>query len=339
MTVSIDKAKNIIWQKYIEGGKVDDEPSTEELLACFEEYYSSRAPEKDKESFFYGILLFEHAFEEEDDEAQNAYLRQAKRILDGYLALTGESDWEEINDRVEDIDDYFEERGELDEVRAEVRAALGGGAPGTPSADPRFVNMVSVPGGTFLFGTKKKERYLGPFKIDLHPVTNEQYAAFLEATGHPEPAFWQDARHNRPQQPVVGVSYEDCLAYAKWAGKELPTEEQWEKAARGDDGRRYPWGPRFDRTRVNYNSEDLDDVASHPKNESPFGALDMAGGVWEWTSSDYEINYQAKVLRGGCFADTHDFLSCESRLYTRPDDRIDNVGFRCCTTEQIPAGA
>ncbi len=337
MTVSIDKAKNQIWQKYIEGGKVEPEYSTDDLLVSFEEYYSSRPLEKDKESFFYGILLFEHAFEEEDEEAQYTFMKKAKQVLDGYLFLTGESDWEEVSDRLEDINDYFSDRGELETIEAEIRTLLTGSAAGGRSTDPRLVDMVNIPGGIFLFGPKKKERYIGPFRIDQHPVTNEQYAAFLQETGHAEPLYWRDPQYNRLHQPVVGVSYTDCVAYAKWAGKGIPTEEQWEKAARGEDGRRYPWGHRFDRARVNYNSDELADVGAHPKNASPFGVQDMAGGVWEWTASDYEIPYEAKVLRGGCYADTHEFLSCDARLYTRSDDRIDNVGFRCCVVEAAPS--
>ena len=94
------------------------------------------------------------------------------------------------------------------------------------------------------FGTEADTRtvFIAAFYIDKYEVTNKQYATFLSETGHRKPKFWEDPRFNAPDQPVVGVNWEDAETYAAWAGKRLPTASEWEKAARGTDGRRYPWG-------------------------------------------------------------------------------------------------
>src|SRR3972149_1956753 len=102
--------------------------------------------------------------------------------------------------------------------------------------------MVLVPSGDSIMGEERKVVHVDEFYIDRFPITNSQYKKFVDATGDKEPFFWNNERFNKPLQPVVGVSWNDAVAYARWAGKRLPREIEWEKAARGGDGREYPWG-------------------------------------------------------------------------------------------------
>ncbi len=115
--------------------------------------------------------------------------------------------------------------------------------------------MIFIPEGYFQMGTSsgnKDEKpmhfiYTSSFYIDKYEVSNQDYQMFIDATGHPAPIFWDDSRFNDPEQPVVGVSWNDAMSYSKWKGRRLPTEAEWEKSARGNDGRLWPWGNKFDK--------------------------------------------------------------------------------------------
>ena len=115
--------------------------------------------------------------------------------------------------------------------------------------------MVFIPEGYFQMGTSSGNDdekpmhfvYTSGYYIDKYEVSNNDYQAFMDATGHPAPSFWDDPRFNDLEQPVVGVSWHDAMSYAKWKGRRLPTEAEWEKAARGNDGRLWPWGRKFDK--------------------------------------------------------------------------------------------
>ena len=159
--------------------------------------------------------------------------------------------------------------------------------------------------------------YLDTFEIDIHEVTNDQYGRFVHTTGTAPPAFVTDRRLTRPESPVVGVSWKDSAAFCAWAGKRLPTEAEWEKAARGVEGYDYPWGNDWDpaklRTSDGISSRDLEGfdawsdwidetssesstagptaVGSHPRGASPYGVMDMAGNVWEWVADWFDANY------------------------------------------------
>src|SRR5262249_26081145 len=141
---------------------------------------------------------------------------------------------------------------------------------------------------------------LGNFQIAKHAVTVAEYAAFVEQSGHGAPPeqgpSWND-QQQQPDHPVVGVSWYDARAYAAWLSQftdapwRLPTEAEWEKAARGTDGRIYPWGDQWDRTRANTNDGGpltTTPVGTYSTGASPYGAQDMAGNVWELTSSIYK---------------------------------------------------
>ena len=139
--------------------------------------------------------------------------------------------------------------------------------------------------------------FLDPYFIDKYEVSNKDYGEFIKAKGHPAPAYWDDPRLNKPQQPVVGVNWEDARIFCESRGKRLPTEAEWEKAARGPDGNLYPWGNDFDPTRVNYgkNYNATMPVDSHPEGASYYGAYNMAGNVFEWVSDWYDPRYYGRL--------------------------------------------
>jgi formylglycine-generating enzyme required for sulfatase activity len=202
---------------------------------------------------------------------------------------------------------------------------------------------VRVPAGEFLYGDDKKKIELPEFWIDKTPVTHAEYKRFLDANlKYPvpfveadwaKPYNWDKKTRSFPKDkadhPVVLVSCEDATAYAKWAGKRLPTEEEWEKAARGERGNEWPWGNEFDRTKCNSEEDSTTPVGAYsPQGDSPFGAADMAGNVWEWTASEYTSG--RKVLRGGSWSNDRAYARVTYRyLDVAPDLRYNNVGFRC----------
>jgi formylglycine-generating enzyme required for sulfatase activity len=167
--------------------------------------------------------------------------------------------------------------------------------------------LVTIPAGEFLMGDEKRDVYVDAFRVDKYPVTNVQYQRFVAAAGHNPPDHWEDGAFpaDRAIHPVVYVSWQDAMAYAEWAGKRLPSEEEWEKAARGDDGREYPWGdqsPSPELCNFGENEGGTTPVGRYsPQGDSPYGCVDMAGNVWEWTATEVESRY--KVLRGGSWYD------------------------------------
>ncbi len=220
---------------------------------------------------------------------------------------------------------------------------------GVSVSDP--VDMVKIPKGPFLYGDEKtRETIDHDYWIDRYPVTNEKYRAFIKADGYENqaywsskgwkwktgesvtsPEFWNDEQRNKPDHPVVGVSYYEAEAYAKWAGKRLPTEQEWEKAARGEDGRQYPWGEEFDKARCNSYESGIGHttpVTQYPNGVSPYGCYDMVGNVWEWSADWYDEKSGQRVIRGGSWNYIPEFLrvSPRDRYYT--DFRGSYLGFR-----------
>jgi len=220
--------------------------------------------------------------------------------------------------------------------------------------------MVRVPAGEFLYGDEKILISLPEFWIDKTPVTNSEFARFVEATGYRTAAEitgigcaniggkWQDTPgadwlhpggpqtdiQTRADHPVVQVSWEDAAAYARWAGKRLPTEQEWEKAGRGIDGRAYPWGnqePTWELCNFNRLEKGTTPVGKYsPRGDSPYGCVDMAGNVWEWTASDSEDG-GAKILRGGGWSHPAGFMRVTLPSPHDPNDRYDTDGFRCAS--------
>jgi len=167
--------------------------------------------------------------------------------------------------------------------------------------------------------------------IDRFPVTNALFAEFLKATGHPAPRFWGDEKWNQPNLPVVGVSLRDAQAYAKWAEKRLPTEEEWERAARGTDERHWPWGNEFHPNRCNCKESGFNrttDVNRYFNSPSPVGAYDLSGNVWEMTTGNWE--HMGIAIRGGCYQSPPAFCRATSRWGIDAEAPGQTwLGFRC----------
>jgi ribose/xylose/arabinose/galactoside ABC-type transport system permease subunit/formylglycine-generating enzyme required for sulfatase activity len=218
--------------------------------------------------------------------------------------------------------------------------------------------MIEIPAGPFIMGSDTgaedeapaHEVDLPAFEIDKFEVTNADFAQFVEATGYQTDAEregrtknWQSAAEGKDNHPVVFVSWNDAVTYCQWAGKRLPTEAEWEKAARGTDGRMYPWGNEWDASKANVKDTGLRGTAcvgSFGAGASPYGVEDMAGNVWEWTAdwyeaypgSDYESDYfgqRFRVLRGGAWFETADFVRTTVRNANSETAANDDLGFRC----------
>ena len=221
---------------------------------------------------------------------------------------------------------------------------------------PRIEGMVYIPPGEFIMGSEevdteglgkefglRKERYyedetpmrrvfLEGYYIDTYEVTNAQYKKYLDETGYTPPPTWENGTFpdGEADHPVTYVTWYEAHAYCKWAGKRLPTEAEWEKAARGTDGRRYPWGDEFSGDRANTSLSGIvgtTPVGRYETGKSPYGIYDMAGNVWEWTSSDFDE--KTKVVRGGSWGLTHRFAQTFFRVGYSPRTTINNLGFRC----------
>lgn len=193
--------------------------------------------------------------------------------------------------------------------------------------------MILIPAGDCIIGEERKVVRVESFYIDKLPISNVQYKKFMEATSAKEPLFWSDKRFSNPLQPVVGINWNDAVAYAKWAGKRLPKEIEWEKAARGTDGREYPWGNfQPDDTRAVYNLDPRTGapapIGDRKEGSSPYGCLDMAGNVWEWCEDWYEEG-KFRVVRGGSWVNHHYILRSAYRSCSYPEGKDNNVGFRC----------
>ncbi len=210
--------------------------------------------------------------------------------------------------------------------------------------DPRPLDeTVLIPGGEFPYGKEQLLYYLLPYRISRHLVTNAQYAKFLQA--HPEIPVphvgegwartfnWDSRRRIYPEGkgnwPVVLVAWEEAAAYCTWVGGRLPKQEEWERAARGTDGRIYPWGNHFDARWANTREGGLGSptpVGIFTEGRSPEGLYDVAGNVWEWTASDY--NLQTKVIRGGAWNFPSDSAQLFASERSQPDHRSHTIGFR-----------
>lgn len=269
-----------------------------------------------------------------------------------------------------------------EEVQSNDTGPKGGNAGDEETASADGMAQVYVPGGKFQMGgvdgdaqdDEKPAHFvtIGPFWLDKHEVTNAMYQLCVAAgVCNPPRAFKSESRESYygnkdfADYPVVFVNWNDAKTYCEWAGRRLPTEAEWEYAARGSaDFRRFPWGDQSpDNSLANYDFivRDTTRVGNYPKGASPFGALDMSGNVWEWVSDFYEPNYYSqageqnptgpnsagpngprRVIRGGSWADNFKDLRVSNRGYAlAPDLTADSrseayagegnshIGFRC----------
>ena len=223
--------------------------------------------------------------------------------------------------------------------------------------------MVQIPEGDFIMGSDSRLPDEGPqhvvtlksFYIDRYEVTNLQYRKFNNETKRRSPTHFRNRTFPRGKadHPVTYVSWEDASAYCQWAGKRLPTDQEWEKAARGTDGRIFPWGDEFDAKKANTplrwqmigSFGDTTPVGSFKDGVSPYGVYDMSGNVWEWTSSWYKAypnnnvasesyGERYKTLKGGSWFDCS-FYNCGisapvfNRAFFSIRTKNDSFGFRC----------
>lgn len=228
--------------------------------------------------------------------------------------------------------------------------------------------MVLIPAGSFLYGEQEDSKngdnnetlqriiHLPAFYIDLYPVTNRQFCQFLNES-RPEVTdlnrwiyldgksetekcrILQSQTHNNyeverdyEEYPVIYVTWHGAAAYARWAGKRLPSEQEWEKAARGSDGLIYPWGNTFEKGYCNSSESGLlhtSKVTEFPQGKSPYGCWDMAGNVFEWTNSIARDRGNKYALRGGSwFSDSYN-CRCAFRNESQPNFMNAYIGFRC----------
>jgi formylglycine-generating enzyme required for sulfatase activity len=235
------------------------------------------------------------------------------------------------------------------------------GNPAPPAAQERA--MVLVPAGTFPMGSTMGEADELPvhqvdvdaFWMDQYQVSVGHFARFLDATTQEAPPDWTTMNKSQHQKrPVVNVDWADAQAYCTWVGKRLPTEAEWEKAARGTDGRTYPWGNEYPtKFFANVNREQwsnhsaLTPVGAFEDGKSPYGIYDMAGNVWEWVSDWYDPDYyqsspsknptgppksESKVIRGGSWGSGPESLRSADREIHVPSFRGLGTGFRCAKT-------
>jgi gamma-glutamyl hercynylcysteine S-oxide synthase len=208
---------------------------------------------------------------------------------------------------------------------------------------------------------------LDAYFIDRYEVSNRDYREFMTATNHPAPAYWDDPRFNQPSQPVVGVNWFDAMAFCEYKGKRLPTEAEWEKAARGPEGWRYPWGNSLEAGKANYAKQRgaPAPVDAYPEGASYYGVQNMAGNVFEWVSDWYDPAYylrtpvanptgpqkpvwlggtgtyvdrltvgKKRVIRGGSWIAAESSISATHRFWNDPLNNSYGVGlgFRCAIT-------
>ena len=231
--------------------------------------------------------------------------------------------------------------------------------------DPLNYPLVYIPEGSFVMGTlptglrktdheePQRTVMLNAYHIGKFPVTHAQYMQFVEDSGHYPPRFHADPRFNAPDCPVVGVSWHDAQAFLGYLSEltdeayRLPTEAEWEKAARGTDGREYPWGNEWDPSKTNSSESSLKrttPVGSYPEGASPYGCYDMGGNVYEWCIDWFHpetyryapaqnpfgpAEGRRKVIRGGSWVPRGQFAArCANRAAYEPIEMVHNVGIR-----------
>ena len=189
----------------------------------------------------------------------------------------------------------------------------------------------------------RTESFTYAFYMDRFPVTNREYSVFIQAGGHSAPVTtWRNGSFpsSEGDHPVSGIRWEDVLAYAKWAGKCIPTPNQWEKAAFGEVGQNFPWGEKFDASLCNILESGVGGTtavgAYSPGGDSPYGISDLIGNVWEWVY-DWTASTETRMLMGGAYDTPGKYLVGPhyARVHANPDLAGANFGFRLCSTLEV----
>ncbi len=221
--------------------------------------------------------------------------------------------------------------------------------PHSTQPGPELAGMVLIPSGRFLMGLNQSsspevspahEVTLPAFHLDRTPVTNALFRDVLKSSNWVSGSTASGAGDD--QAPVTNVTWDEADAYCLARGKRLPSEAEWEYAARGTDGRLYPWGETFEAKAVNVRESGIghpEPVGIRPRNVSPFGAADMSGNVWQWCSDDYRpypgghasfaVPFGAKVIRGGSYQSDPRHVTAVTRNLELPSKRSSAIGFRC----------
>jgi formylglycine-generating enzyme required for sulfatase activity len=216
--------------------------------------------------------------------------------------------------------------------------------------------MILIPGGTAIIGSDEQEIVslaqtwnvsvemfrdetpqtmapLDSFYLDQYEVTNEQYKAFVEATRYPPPLHWTNGMYpeGTAAHPVTYVSWDDAQAYAQWAGKRLPTAEEWEAAARGLQGQTYPWGSTFAGKQLNLGNitGGPAPVGTYPDDVSPYQVYDMGGNVMEWTLTQYQGQHDFFILKGGAWSSDPFEARGANNTPGEAIYQLGHIGFRC----------
>lgn len=190
---------------------------------------------------------------------------------------------------------------------------------------------------------------LPAFEIDKFEVTVGEYARYTQDTGRPEPREFENSRLNHPRQPVVSITWKNARDYCLWAKKRLPTEAEWEKAARGTVHKHFPWGDEPDALNTNIrgkgdNYRNSSPGGKFPEGASPYGVMDMSGNVWEWTEDWYQpyegnqfdndlYGEQFKVIKGGSWNSNLDLARPAVRGKSLPNQKKNYIGFRCVASK------
>ncbi len=227
------------------------------------------------------------------------------------------------------------------------------------------IDWVDIPAGGFIY-QKREKLYLDAFQLARYPITNVQYQTFIDVGDYEDKRWWrglkkmarQVPRWNQPNRPRETVSWYEAVAYCRWLSVQLgfevrlPTEQEWEKAARGTDGREYPWGSGYRKGFANVDEkqnkygpsylEQTTAVGLYPQGASPYGVMDMAGNVWEWCLNEYDNPERTKVtgkktrsVRGGSWYLYPDYVRAANRYWYYPDVRNVSIGFRVVRSSPI----
>jgi formylglycine-generating enzyme required for sulfatase activity len=245
---------------------------------------------------------------------------------------------------------------------------------------PSYSDMVFIPQGAFEMGSRRSLRELDPvsifqadrhmlgpedpahevildaFYIDIYETSNANYKSYMEKTGIKKyPRYWDDSSFNKPDQPVVGVTWKEALNFCHWKNKRLPTEAEWEKAARGKRPVSYPWGDDPpDKELLNFDNHvrQTTPVGTYPKGKSDYGVFDLSGNVSEWVQDWHFPEYYLfspkenppgpekgvyKVIRGGNWKNNAEDVNLTYRNATVPKARSNTVGFRCAADAPQPS--